>query len=104
MYAIVQSGGKQYKVEPGDLVKVERLEAKVGDKVELTQVLLVQDQDRLLVGKPVVEQAKVLAEVNQQARSRKVIVFKKKRRKNYRRTKGHRQSFTQLKITEIVTT
>lgn len=103
MYAIVQSGGKQYKVVPGELVKVERLEANVGDKVELTQVLLVQDQDRLLVGKPVVEQAKVLAEVNQQARSRKVIVFKKKRRKNYRRTKGHRQSFTQLKITEIVT-
>ena len=103
MYAIVQSGGKQYKVAPGDLLKVERLEANVGDKVELTQVLLVQDQDRLLVGKPVVEQAKVLAEVNQQARSRKVVVFKKKRRKNYRRTKGHRQSFTQLKITEIVT-
>ena|SRR3989304_6124155 len=103
MYAIVQSGGKQYKVAPGDVVRVERLEAKLGEKVELTQVLLVQDQDRLLVGKPVVEQAKVLAEVNQQARSRKVIVFKKKRRKNYRRTKGHRQSFTQLKITEIVT-
>ncbi len=103
MYAIVQSGGKQYKVAPGDLLKVERLEVKVGDKIELTQVLLVQDQDRLLVGKPVVKQAKVLAEVNQQARSRKIIVFKKKRRKNYRRTKGHRQSFTQLKITEIVT-
>ena len=103
MYAIVQSGGKQYKVAPGDVVRVERLEAEVGDKVELTQVLLVQDQDRLLVGKPVVEQAKVLAEVNQQARSRKIVVFKKKRRKNYRRTKGHRQSFTQLKITEIVT-
>jgi large subunit ribosomal protein L21 len=103
MYAIVQSGGKQYKVSPGDVVKVERLEVEVGDKVELTEVLLVQDQDRLLVGKPVVKQAKVLAEVNQQARSRKIVVFKKKRRKNYRRTKGHRQSFTQLKITEIVT-
>ena len=103
MYAIVQTCGKQYKVAPGDMVKVERLEAKIGDRVELTQVLLVQDQDRLLIGKPVVEQAKVMAEVSQQARSRKVIVFKKKRRKNYRRTKGHRQSFTQLKITEIVT-
>ena len=103
MYAIVQSGGKQYKVAPGDLLKVERLEVEVGDKVELTQVLLVHDQDRLLVGKPVVKEAKVLAEVNQQARSRKIIIFKKKRRKNYRRTKGHRQSFTQLKITEIVT-
>ena len=103
MYAIVQTGGKQYKVAPGDLLKVERLEANVGDKVELAPVLLVQDQDRLWVGKPVVEQAKVMAEVQQQARSRKVIVFKKKRRKNYRRTKGHRQSFTQLKITEIVT-
>jgi len=103
MYAIVQTGGKQYKVTPGDLLKVERLEANVGDKVELAPVLLVQDQDRLWVGKPVVEQAKVMAEVQQQARSRKVIVFKKKRRKNYRRTKGHRQSFTQLKITEIVT-
>jgi large subunit ribosomal protein L21 len=103
MYAIVQSGGKQYRVAPGDLVKVERLDGKVGDKVELTRVLLVQNQDNLLVGKPVLEQAKVLAEVSQQARSRKVIVFKKKRRKNYRRTKGHRQSFTELKITEIVT-
>src|SRR3990172_550492 len=103
MYAIVQTGGKQYKVAPGDLLKVERLEANVGDKVELAPVLLVQDQDRLWVGKPVVEQAKVMAEVQQQARSRKVIVFKKKRRKNYRRTKGYRQSFTQLKITEIVT-
>jgi large subunit ribosomal protein L21 len=103
MYAIVQSGGKQYKVAPGDVLKVERLEVEVGDKVELTQVLLVHDQDRLLVGKPVVKEAKVLAEVNQQARSKKIIIFKKKRRKNYRRTKGHRQSFTQLKITEIVT-
>jgi large subunit ribosomal protein L21 len=104
MYAIFQSGGKQYKVAPGDLVKVERLEAKVGDKVELNQVLLVQNEASLLVGKPVVEQAKILAEVNQQARSKKIIVFKKKRRKNYRKTQGHRQSFTQLKITEIITT
>ena len=103
MYAIVQTGGKQYKVAPGDLVEVERLEGNVGDKVELNQVLLVQNQDTLLVGKPVVEQAKVLAEVSQQARSKKIIVFKKKRRKNYRKTQGHRQSFTQLKITEIVT-
>ena len=103
MYAIFQSGGKQYKVAPGDLVKVERLEAKVGDKVELNQVLLVQNEASLLVGKPVVEQAKILAEVNQQARSKKIIVFKKKRRKNYRKTQGHRQSFTQLKITEIIT-
>ena len=103
MYAIFQSGGKQYKVAPGDLVRVERLEAKVGDKVELNQVLLVQNEASLLVGKPVVEQAKILAEVNQQARSKKIIVFKKKRRKNYRKTQGHRQSFTQLKITEIIT-
>jgi large subunit ribosomal protein L21 len=103
MYAIFQSGGKQYKVAPGELVKVERLEGKVGDKIELNQVLLVQDQDSLLVGKPLLEQAKVLAEVSQQARSKKIIVFKKKRRKNYKKTQGHRQSFTQLKITEIIT-
>jgi large subunit ribosomal protein L21 len=103
MYAIFQSGGKQYKVAPGELVKVERLEAKVGDKIELNQVLLVQNQDSLLVGKPLLEQAKVLAEVNQQARSKKITVFKKKRRKNYKKTQGHRQSFTQLKITEIIT-
>jgi large subunit ribosomal protein L21 len=99
----ISERGKQYKA-PGDLVKVERLEAKVGDKVELNQVLLVQNETSLLVGKPVVEQAKILAEVNQQARSKKIIVFKKKRRKNYRKTQGHRQSFTQLKITGIITT
>ncbi len=93
--AIFQTGGKQYRVKVGDIVKVEKLNAD--GKIELDQVLMVDDK----VGSPLVAGAKVVAEVLEQKRNDKVLVFKKKRRHNYRRTKGHRQHITVLKITDI---
>ena len=94
-FAIFQTGGKQYRVQAGDIVKVEKLNAD--GKVEFDQVLMVGDK----VGTPFVDGAKVVAEVLEQKRTDKVLVFKKKRRQNYRRTHGHRQYITVLKITEI---
>ena len=103
MYAIVETGGKQYRVQPGEVVRVETVPGEVGHVVELKQVRLVQGEAGLLVGKPWVDQATVTAEILRQGRTRSIMVFKKLRRKNYRRTKGHRQGFTQLKITGITT-
>ena len=93
--AIFQTGGKQYRVKQGDIVKVEKLNAE--GKVEFDQVLMLDDK----VGTPFVDGAKVVAEVVEQKRTDKVLAFKKKRRQNYRRTQGHRQYITVLKITEI---
>ena len=94
-FAIFQTGGKQYRVAQGDIIKVEKLNAE--GKVEFDQVLMVGDK----VGTPFVDGAKVVAEVVEQKRADKILVFKKKRRQNYRRTKGHRQFITVLKITDI---
>ena len=94
-FASFQTGGKQYRVQAGDVVKVEKLNAE--GPVEFTEVLMVGDK----VGSPFVEGAKVIAEVLEQKRNDKVLVFKKKRRQNYRRTRGHRQYVTVLKIKEI---
>lgn len=101
MYAIVTTGGKQYRVEPGLIVQVETVPGDVGAAVELTQVNLVHGDKGILVGQPTVKNARVTAEIVRQGRTRSIMVFKKKRRKNYRRTRGHRQSFTQLRITGI---
>jgi large subunit ribosomal protein L21 len=103
MYAIVQTGGKQYRVESGTLVQVESLTGDVGGTVELSDVRLVHGDNGLIVGQPSVKGAKVTAEIVDQGRTRSIMVFKKQRRKNYRRTKGHRQSFTKLRITGIHT-
>jgi len=100
VYAIVRTGGKQYRVEKGDTIYVERLEAPVGGKVTLDDVLLVSGE-AAVVGRPRVEKAAVVAEVLDQGRDHKVRVFKYKKRKHYRRTKGHRQSFTALRIEAI---
>ncbi len=94
-YAIFQTGGKQYRVAQGDIIKVEKLDAT--GTVEFDQVLMVADK----IGTPFVNGAKIVAEVVEQKRNDKVLVFKKKRRQNYRRTRGHRQFVTVLKITEI---
>ncbi len=94
-FAIFQTGGKQYRVKNGDIIKVEKLAAS--GKVEFDQVLMVGDK----VGAPFVDGAKVVAEVIEQTRGDKILVFKKKRRQNYRRTAGHRQYITVLKITDI---
>ena len=102
MFAVLNTGGKQYKVSQGDLIEVEKLESDVGDKVTLNQVLMVGEGENFEVGSPYVSNCKGTSEVVEQGKGAKIIVFKKKRRKNYRRKNGHRQLFTQLKITEII--
>ena len=101
MYAVVRTGGKQYRLGVGDSVKVEKLSDEVGNIVELSQILMVSDGDEVKVGTPLVTGASVKAEIVGHGRNKKIRVFKMKRRKKYRRTQGHRQAFTQLKVTEI---
>jgi large subunit ribosomal protein L21 len=100
MYAVIRTGGKQYKVSEGDRLRVEKLEVEPGATITFDQVLMVGG-DKPLVGTPVLEGATVEATVNRQDRAKKILVFKKKRRKGYRRTQGHRQPFTELTITSI---
>jgi large subunit ribosomal protein L21 len=100
MYAVIRTGGKQYKVQPGDVLKVEKIEQNLGSEFDLTDVLMVGGE-KLHVGQPVLQNAKVTVVVTKQARAPKVIVFKKKRRQGYRRTQGHRQFFTELFIKAI---
>lgn len=102
MHAVVETGGKQYRVSVGDFVEVEKCDVKVGEKFTFSSVLLLQDDDGVTLEPKALAGAKVIGEVLEQGRAKKVIVFKKKRRKNYRRTQGHRQSYTRLKIAEIV--
>ena len=101
MYAIIRTGGKQYRVEPGDVVRFESLEGEVGSSVTLDDVLLVGEGDDIQVGAPRLENVAVEGTVVEQGRDRKVRVFKHKRRKHYRRTRGHRQSFTAVKIERV---
>jgi large subunit ribosomal protein L21 len=103
MYAIVETGGKQFRVEAGSTIQVESLPGEVGSRIELDQVRLIHDDSGLVVGQPLVSGAKVTAEIVRQGRTRSITIFKKKRRKNYRRTRGHRQSFTRLLVTGIAT-
>ena len=100
-YAVIRTGGKQYRVAPGQIVRVERLVGEVGAPVEFTEVLLTDDDAAVRVGTPLVEGVRVRAEIVAQGRAKKILVFKKKRRKNYRRRRGHRQSITTLRVTEI---
>ena len=102
MFAIVQTGGKQYRVSPGDVLRVEHLPGERGDEVLLEQVLLVADGDAIQVGQPLVAGARVVSEILRQGKAKKIIVFKKKRRKKFRRKQGHRQLYTALEIKEIV--
>jgi len=101
MYAVVAAGGKQYKVEEGDVLRIEKVDGSVGDTVNFDKVLLVADGDALTIGQPVVENASVNARILEQDRAKKILVFKYKRRKRYRRTQGHRQSYTAVKIENI---
>ena len=103
MYAIVETGGKQYRVEAGSTIQVGSLPGDVGVHVELNQVRLVHGDAGLVIGQPLINGAKITAEIVRHGRTRSITVFKKKRRKNYRRTRGHRQGFTQLLITNIAT-
>jgi large subunit ribosomal protein L21 len=102
MYAVIKTGGKQYRVRPGDSVEVEKLPHEVGEQIELDEVLLVASESSTQIGRPLVDGAKVKATVTRQARGRKVIIFKYRPSKRYRRKKGHRQHYTRLRIDEIV--
>ena len=101
MYAIIATGGKQYRVQEGDYIRVEKLAGEPGDKVEFNQVLLLADGADVSVGAPYVDGGKVSGEVEKQARAKKVEIIKFKRRKHHMKRMGHRQSFTQVKITGI---
>ena len=102
MYAVVKTGGKQYRVAKDDVIVVEKLAGDAGDVIELDQVLAMDDGKGLTVGAPLVDGARVAATVLEQKKADKVTIFKKKRRKNYRRTRGHRQQVTVLRVTDIV--
>lgn len=100
-YAVIKTGGKQQKVAVGDQIRVEKVEAGVGDKVTFDQVLALQTGDGLQVGKPVLKGARVVGRVLAHDKAKKVLIFKKKKRKQYRRTRGHRQTFTAVVVEEI---
>ena len=104
MFAIIETGGKLYRVTKDDVISIEKIAGKPGDNVTLDQVLLLNDDKDINLGTPLLKGAKVSATIVNQAKADKVIVFKKKRRHNYRRLKGHRQELTYLKITDISTT
>ena len=101
MYAVIRSGGKQYRVAPGQTIRLEKIVGEVGSKVDLGDVLLVENDGNVQVGTPVVTNAKVEATVLEQDRAKKILVFKKKRKKQYRRTSGHRQDYTAVRIDKI---
>ena len=101
MYAVIKTGGKQYKVSPGDVLRVEKLDGKKGDIVEMKDVLLIADGDTMSVGKPNLSSASVTAEVMGDGRGEKLLIFKHRRRKGFRKTIGHRQDFTTIKVKEI---
>ena len=100
MYAVIKTGGKQYRVSEGDTLRIEKLDGEVGSKLELGEVLMVGG-DKVAVGSPTVKGAKVTAEIVAQDRAKKIVVFKMRRRKNYRRKQGHRQPYTEIRITGI---
>ena len=101
MYAVIVTGGKQYKVSEGDTLFIEKLTAEEGDAVTFDQILMIGDGDKVTVGAPQVEGATVEAKVLKNGKAKKIYVFKMKRKKNYRRKKGHRQPFTKIEITKI---
>ena len=101
MYAVIKTGGKQYRVEEGDVVRIEKIEVATGESVDFDQVLLVANGDDVKVGQPVVDGAKVTAEVLEQGRHKKVKIIKFRRRKHHMKRQGHRQWYTEIKITGI---
>lgn len=101
MYAVIQTGGKQYRVANGDVITVEKLEGEAGSTLAISPVLMLNDGKATQVGTPVVEGAAVTAEVVEQTRGKKIVVFKKKRRKGYRKTQGHRQDLTVLRVLDV---
>ena len=101
MYAVIKTGGKQYKVSKDDIISVEKLSEDTGKKIKLNEVLIISDKGKPIVGDPLIKGASVEAEIMDHSRAAKITVFKKKRRHNYRRKKGHKQNITNLKILSI---
>ena len=101
MYAIFRSGGRQYEARPGQVVKVEKISGQVGENVTLDEVLLFSEGDQLQVGRPLVEGVTVKATIIEQGRSPKIVIFKHKRRKDYRKRQGHRQAYTAVRVENI---
>ncbi len=101
MYAIIKTGGKQYRVQEGDVIKVEKLNGESDEQIEFNQVLAISKDDKISVGTPFLENAKVIGKVVEQGKSKKVIVFKYKAKKNYRKKQGHRQPYTKVMIEKI---
>jgi large subunit ribosomal protein L21 len=101
MYAVIKTGGKQYRVSPGDEVKVEKLEGEPGTKITFDQVLLTSDDGKVKIGQPYINKSKVVGRILRQDKNKKVLILKYKRRKGYRRKQGHRQNITLVKIESI---
>jgi len=103
MYAVIKTGGKQYRVAPGEELKVEKLAGEVGDTIVFERVLLTSDGENVQIGKPFLEETRVVGRLARHGKNRKIIVFKYKKRKGYRKKRGHRQNFTLVKIENIET-
>jgi large subunit ribosomal protein L21 len=101
MYAVVKTGGKEYRISQGDIIRVEKLKGTVGDQVEVKDVLMVSQEGQVQVGTPYLSHAVITGEIVQEIKGRKVMTYKMKKRKNYRRFKGHRQTYTYLKVKDI---
>jgi large subunit ribosomal protein L21 len=101
MYAVIKSGGKQHRVEPGEVLDLEKLDVEAGQSIDFDEVMLIGDGEDLKIGAPYIDGGKVTAEVVEHGRGKKVTIIKMRRRKHYRRQAGHRQSYTKVKITEI---
>jgi large subunit ribosomal protein L21 len=101
MYAVIKTGGKEYRVAKGDLIRVEKLEGKAGDQVEIKDVLMVSDHEEVRFGTPMLAAISITGKIVDQTEGKKVLTYKMKKRKNYRRFKGHRQAYTYLRIEDI---
>jgi large subunit ribosomal protein L21 len=101
MYAVVKTGGKEYRISKGDIIRVEKMEGKVGDQVSMKEVFMVSQEGQVQLGNPLLAGAVITGEIVQEVKGKKTVTYKMKRRKNYRRTKGHRQTYTYIRVNDI---
>jgi large subunit ribosomal protein L21 len=101
MYAVVKTGGKEYRISKGDVIRVEKTDGKVGDEVTIKEVLMVSQEGQVQLGNPLLANAVITGEIVQEVKGKKTVTYKMKRRKNYRRTKGHRQTYTYIRVNNI---